>query len=322
MEWIRHDINLDIVGKRHFFVIFSTVLNIAAILLILFKGFNYGIDFAGGLDLRVEFNKSVHINEVRSVIDSLNIKGAQVSEFMITGKYIFSIKTKGEHQLLASQMNLAHEAGTAKVLPDVSHKIISELQKRFGEDSVSIISTDMVGARVGADLRKKGIWAISLAMLAMMIYLGLRYNFRYSPGAIVAVIHDVLLTAGLFALTGKEVTLTVVAAFLTIAGYSMNDNIVIFDRIREGHTKYRRLSLLEICNKSINETLSRTILTSFATALSVVGLYFYGGDIIKDFAFAMLFGIVVGTYSSIYIASPIYILLEEWTLRRRKRARR
>jgi preprotein translocase subunit SecF len=189
----------------------------------------------------------------------------------------------------------------------------------YGEEAVNIVSTDMVGPRVGAALRKKGVNSIVYALIGIMIYVGYRFNFRYSPGGVIALAHDVIITAGVFSLFHREINLVIVAALLTIAGYSINDTIVIFDRIREGReTTYRRLSLYDSVNRSLNETLSRTLLTVGTTLIVVVALLVLGGEILFDFALAMLIGFSIGTYSSLFIATPIYIWLEEWFVNRRK----
>jgi preprotein translocase subunit SecF len=210
-------------------------------------------------------------------------------------------------------------AGGDQALHDLSGKMLNYLSSKYGKDNVSVVSIDMVGPRVGASLRKQGMFAIVYAMIGIVIYVGIRFNFRFSPGGLVCLFHDLVIVGGLFSLLNLEMDLTVIAALLTIAGYDINDTIVVFDRIREGRTtKYRTLPIRDMVNRAINETLSRTVLTSGVTLLAVIALLFLGGQILFNFALAMTVGIVLGTYSSIFIASPIYVFLEEIYVKRRK----
>ncbi|MBZ0273343.1 protein translocase subunit SecF [bacterium] len=311
MEFIKPGTNIDFLKFSRPAAIFSGVLIVVSFAVFFLKGFNYGIDFAGGVELRAQFPEGVTAGEVRDTVTGAGIGGADVVSFMIEGRNVFAIKAKGQ----APQAGDGEEA-----LPDTVHRIVEALNARFG--SVEIVSTDMVGARVGADLRRKALSAVTFSMLGILAYLAWRFNVRYSPGAVIAIAHDVIIVAGAFALTGREISLTVVAALLTIAGYSVNDTIVVFDRIREGHTTYRGMELSALVNRCLNDTLSRTILTSLTVLLVVAAMYALGSEIIRDFSFALLLGVFVGTYSTLFIATPTYVALEAYSRRRRQATRK
>ncbi|HDH97269.1 MAG TPA: protein translocase subunit SecF [Proteobacteria bacterium] len=314
MEFFKPDININFIGRRYIAFAVSAALVAAGLLLFFVKGPNYGIDFAGGVEVRVDFKQDPGIGEIRKSLKQLEgVSGLEVQRFIIPGRHVYTIKAKGEIETTELKERLE----------DVASRIFHHLQNRFGKDNVSIISTDLVGPRVGAELRKKGLLAIVFALIGILIYIGYRFDYKFAPGAVIALAHDVVITTGFLIALNREFSLTVIAALLTIAGYSINDTIVVFDRIREGRTKYAKLKLEERVNKSINETLSRTILTSLTTLIVVVALLLFGGEILRDFALAMVAGIVVGTYSSIFVASPIYIELErKFATRTRKYRRR
>ncbi len=319
-EIVPNNVNINFVGARKVAIAISSLVVVASLIGIFVFGFNWGIDFAGGLEMRVDFinaAQNVTIGDVRAAMAekelpaTLPLTGVQVNSFIIPGKNSYTIKAKGEENV--------EKAGGDTKLQDMSAELLTHLNNKFGQGNVEIVSTDMVGPRVGATLRKKGLLAIVYALLGILIYVGWRFNFRYSPGGVVALAHDVIITAGVFAFMQREVNLVTIAALLTIAGYSINDTIVVYDRIREGREKkYRNKPLAVAVNNSINETLSRTLLTSATTLFVVVSLFVLGGEILRDFALALLIGITVGTYSSIFIASPIYLMLEDWFALRRK----
>ncbi|MCZ7587001.1 MAG: protein translocase subunit SecF [Deltaproteobacteria bacterium] len=321
MEIIKPGVSIDFMRYRAIGAALSGLIVLVSVILIAVKGFNYGIGFAGGVELRVEFKEKVSIGDVRRRLIDGGFKNVQVVSFLLENRTVYSIKAKGESSVteaLAGETEKSQESE----LPDVARVLMAQLQKDYGADRVEVISTDMVGPRVGESLRRKGVMAIVYALLGILVYIGWRFNFRYSPGAVVALAHDVIVVAGVFALLQLEIDLTVVAALLTVAGYSVNDTVIIFDRVREGHTVYRGKPIITIVNNSLNDTLSRTILTSGTTLIVVLAIYFLGSEIIKDFALAMSVGILVGTYSSLYIATPIYIALEEISIKRRRLARK
>ena len=298
----------------------SSLVVLASLALILTKGFNYGIDFAGGVEMRMEFDKSITIDQVRDAANQSGLKGAQVMTFLVEDRNVMSVKVKGEQRVIQKISETKGSQDEESDLPDVAKVILTQMQKTFGEDKVDIVSTDMVGPRVGKDLRMKGLFSILFAMGGILVYIAFRFNFRYSPGAVIALAHDVIIVSGIFVIMQKEISLSIIAALLTIAGYSVNDTVVIFDRIREGHTAYRGKPIKEIVNRSLNDTLSRTILTSATTMIVLLGIFFLGSEIIRDFAFAMIMGVMVGTYSSLFIATPVYLFLEEFSYGRRRRS--
>jgi len=249
---------------------------------------NFGIDFRGGDLLLMASKTPVSESEVRDAL-----KGLELSDTPVVQKES-EPATKSEYISIRSPYN-------------TSDKIADQLMKTKPEVGFSIYKKDKVGRLVGGELAQTSLIALGLGIVGILIYVTLRFEFSFAVGAIVALLHDVLITIGMFALFGKELSLVMVGAILTIAGYSINDTIVVYDRIREGLHSGRKGSIQEIMNASINETLSRTLLTSLCTLLSVAALFFFGGPVLHDFAFAILIGIVVGTYSSIFIASPIVL---------------
>ena len=291
MEFIKPGINIDFVGKRKIFISISLlIIAIGIISLIVKGGPKYGVDFAGGTIVQIKFNKNIEISQLRKVMS----KDVSIQSFGETGD---------EFLLRFPQTTADTEA--------LSNNIKTILIKNFGKKSYEIRRIEMVGPKIGKDLRKKGLLAIIVAIIGILIYISIRFEFRFALGAVLALVHDVLITLGLFSILNKEIDLTILAAFLTIVGYSLNDTIIVYDRIRENMKKYVKGNFGNIINKSINETLSRTILTSGTTLFVVLALFIFGGGVIHDFALALLIGIVVGTYSSIYIASPILLLLEK-----------
>ncbi len=279
--------------KKKWGFCFSLILIAVSFMSLLIKGGpNYGIDFAGGALVQVKYNRSVPAAEINKSLKKIGLGDALIQRF---GK-----DADNEYLIRVKKSTLAFET--------LSEIIEQNLRETFGKDSFEIRRVEMVGSKVGGDLRRKGILAIIYAMGGILIYITIRFEFKFAAGAIVALIHDVIITVGAFSVTNREFTLPIVAAILTIIGYSLNDTIVVYDRIRENLRKMRDKSYESIINKSINETLSRTILTSTTTLLVVLALFILGGGVIHNFAFALLVGIVIGTYSSIFVASPILIL--------------
>jgi preprotein translocase subunit SecF len=311
-EFIKPDVNINFMKLRYPALIGSGVLVLTALILIFVVGFTFGIEFAGGVEVRVKIAGDVSASDIRQALKEKGVEGISVHEYVDLAN-VYSVKIKGD--------DLAKEV-SGKGLADEAGVLLHGLEEKFGKENVEHISTDSIGPRVGKTLRKKGLYAILFSLAGILIYIGFRFNFRYAPGAVAALAHDVILTAGIFVILKHEISLSVIAAFLTIAGYSINDTIIVFDRIREGTARRHGKTLTESVNGCINQTLSRTILTSVTTMLVVVSLYILGGEILRDFAFAMIIGIVVGTYSSVFIASPIFIALEEFNQKRRKVGKR
>jgi len=272
------------------FSIVSTLLVAISIILLSFKGLNFGIDFKGGtlIELRTQDNQT-NVATLRGVFSKMNLGNVNIKKFGQDSDYLIKIEKK-----------------------DTSSNIIElikeDLTNSIGEN-FTFRRVENVGPKVSSELLKSGITAILLSLAAMLFYIWIRFEWQFSLGAIIALFHDVLITLGLFSLLNLEINLSIVAAVLTIVGYSMNDTVVIFDRVRENLRKYSDIKIFDLTNKSINETLSRTLITSITTLLALVSIYLFGGEILKGFSLAMIFGVIFGTYSSIYIANPILVKL-------------
>ena len=271
------------------FNILSITLVVVSLLLLTFKGLNFGIDFKGGtlIELRSTDDK-INVTSLRENLNSINLGDVSVKNF--GNKKDFLIK---------------FENNTNK---NVIEEIKINLDKSFG-NQFDFRRVENVGPKVSAELLKSGVIAISVALILMLIYIWIRFEWQFSLGAILALFHDVIVTLGLFSLFGLEINLSIIAAVLTIVGYSMNDTVVIFDRVRENLRKYSDIKIYELTNISINETLSRTLITSITTLLALLSIFFFGGEILKGFSLAMIFGVIFGTYSSIYIANTVLVRL-------------
>ena len=295
MQLIKPDTNINFVGNRKLALIFSVVLIIIGVASLLLKGGpNYGIDFAGGTLVQVQFAQPTDAAAIKQALAGLNLGNPVVQRF-------------GDDQ---NEFLIRVEQASTE-LKGLSLQIENALDQTYEKGNVEIRRVEMVGPQVGKDLRGKGLKAIFYAMLGILVYISWRFEFRFAVGAIIALVHDVLITLGAFSLFGKEIDLPIIAAFLAIIGYSLNDTIIVYDRIRENLGKHNKESFSFIVNRSINETLSRTLLTSGTTLLVVLALFVLGGGVIHNFAFAMLVGVMIGTYSSIFVASPILILWQK-----------
>ena len=269
----------------------SAILSVASILAVIFIGLNLGIDFKGGILLEVRTSSNISIAKIRNEISNLNIGEISIQEFGQDSDYLIRVE---------------RQEGSDNAQQIAVEAIKASLNKAFSKD-IEYRRLEYVGPTVSKDLVSDGIMAIIFAIIAMLAYIWFRFELPFALGAIVALVHDITLTMGLFAILGLEFNLATVAAILLIIGYSMNDTVVVYDRIRENLRKFKKMNLNDLLDKSINETLSRTINTTVTTILALGALYLFGGQIIADFAFAMLWGIVVGTYSSIFIASTILV---------------
>jgi preprotein translocase subunit SecF len=341
MQFIKPDINIDFIGRRNLALLLSGALILLTIVLLIIRGGpNYGVDFAGGILIQVRFNQPTTPGHIRGALSEIALEDSMIQEFGEKGASEYLIRVN------KSDVDLSH----------LSREVERSLSAVFGEQNVEVRRVEMVGPKIGKDLREKALFAIFYALLFMVIYISGRFEYKwtmsiimaaslafgvyiisalgmsiiwligvalaitfglcwllrleYALGAIAALIHDVIITLGAFGLTNREVSLPVVAALLTIVGYSLNDTIVVFDRIRENYRRHRSRSFQQVINESINETLSRTLLTSATTLIVVVALFVLGGGVIHDFAFALLIGILVGTYSSVYVASPVLLIWE------------
>jgi preprotein translocase subunit SecF len=265
--------------------IFSLILFTTSILFILFKGLNYGIDFKGGtlIELRSD---NTDASTIRSLLNNMDLGDVNVKKFGQVGDYLIKIEQKINE----------------------GNKIIPKIKKNLSDNLITDINfrrVENVGPKVSSELLQSGIIAISLSLAAMLFYIWIRFEWQFSIGSIIAIFHDVVITLGIFSILSLEINLSIIAAVLTIVGYSMNDTVVIYDRIRENLNKYNRLNISEIADLSINDTLARTIITSVTTLLALFSIFILGGEILRGFSFAMILGVLIGTYSSIFVASPM-----------------
>ena len=301
MELIKSATNINFVGKMKIASgcsLFLIIIGIASV--IWHGGLNLGIDFSGGTLMQIKFQKEPPTESLRNVFRSIGLENSTIQEF-------------GTNEIVVRTASLSSD------LEGLSRRIEDALSRAYGKGASEIQRVEVVGPKVGRDLRNKAIMALVFSWLGMLGYIAWRFEFRYAVGGILALIHDVTITVGIFSLLNKEFTLTIVAALLTIVGYSINDTIVIFDRIRENARKHIKQDLRDTINASINQTLSRTILTSFTVFIVVAILFFFGGAVIHDFAFVLLVGVVAGTYSTVFIASPIVLIWENIKLAKRKK---
>ena len=279
---------IDFMGNRRFALLISGVFILASLLFLMVRGLNLGIDFTGGNLVQVEFEKDVSVAEVRETLAKSNQGNAVIQAYNTKGVIIRIAADKEEDR-----------------------KVLGETLKA-SFPGAKVVRFEKVGPVVGSELRREAVIALCIALVGILLYITVRFQFRFAVVSVLALLHDAIITLGAFSLSGMEVSSTFIAAILTIVGYSLNDTIVVLDRIRENWKNVRSRGILEVLNESVNETLSRTINTSLTTLLPVFALFFMGGPVVRPFSFAMLIGIVVGTYSSIFIAAA---LLAEWSIR-------
>ena len=296
MEIIKPNTKIDFVGKIKFALILSWVLiGIGIVSMVIKGGPLYGIDFSGGTLMQIKFAKKVSAGAIRKALKDMGVQTGSVQ----------SVGAEADNEFL-----LNYET-TQEDLEQFSEKIREQFVATFGKDSFEIRRAEIVGPKVGKDLREKALLAVGLSCIGMLIYIWFRFEFRFGLGAVLGLVHDVLITFGALSLTNTPIDLPVVAALLAIVGYSVNDAIIVCDRIRENIPKMTREKLGTIINISVNQTLSRTILTAGTTIMAIIALYIFGGTVIHDFAFTMLVGVITGTYSSIYVACPVVIYWEK-----------
>ena len=264
--------------------ILSIILFILSVVFITFKGLNYGIDFKGGTLIELR-SINTDISSIRNSLNDMNLGDVNVKKFGKEGDFLIKVEEQGDNNNL---------------IPKIKQKLSDSLNSE-----INFRRVENVGPKVSAELLQSGIIAITLSLAAMLFYIWIRFEWQFSVGAIVALFHDVVITLGVFSLLSLEINLSIIAAVLTIVGYSMNDTVVIYDRVRENLGKYHKLEIANIANLSINETLARTIITSVTTLLALFSIFILGGEILRGFSFAMILGVFIGTYSSIFVASPI-----------------
>ncbi len=302
MELIKPGINLNFVGKIKYAIIFSAILIIISIgSVILRGGLNPGIDFAGGSVIQVKFTKNITADQIRTALKATKLENSTIQQFGANEFLIRTSESFSDQNILAANVQ-------------------QPLTAAFSKD-YEIRRVEVVGAKVGADFKRKAVIAVILSWLAMLIYVGWRFELRYGLGGILALVHDVFIVIGAVSLLNMEFTISILAALIFVIGFSINDTIVVLDRIRENVKLHPKQKLSDTINISINQTLSRTILTSLTVFLTVLSLYIFGGAVIQDFAFALMVGVVIGTYSTIYIACTIVLFFENLRLSKVKRAK-
>ena len=283
--------NINFVSKFKNANIISIIIFSFSVFFILFKGLNYGIDFKGGTLIELRTETSVNATSIRDTLKTMDLGDVNVKKFGKDGDYLIKVEQKNTNN--------------NNLIPKIKKNLYDNL-----DADVDFRRVENVGPKVSAELLESSIIAISLALMAMLFYIWVRFEWQFSLGSIVALFHDVVITLGIFSLLSLEINLSIIAAVLTIVGYSMNDTVVIYDRIRENLLKYTKISISDVSNLSINETLARTIITSVTTLLALVSIYILGGEILRGFSFAMILGVLIGTYSSIFVASPILKFLK------------
>ena len=276
------DLDIKFMNMTKFPLIISSLLLVISLLSISIKGFNFGIDFSSGYIVQLKFDNQVTVFKVQEKLSSSGLSDSTV-------------------QLYGSSNDVLIKLKDEKIFEKIN--INNQLIKIFKDEQFEIVKLEYVGAQVGGELREKGEWAMLIALFSILIYVAMRFELIYGLGAITALIHDVIITLGVFSLFHLTFDLSVLAAILAVIGYSLNDSIVVFDRVRENNIILRKMTILDVLNKSINQTLSRTLVTSLTTLLVIISLLIFGGDAVKNFSIAMLLGIIIGTYSSIFIAS-------------------
>jgi len=278
--------NINFVSKFKKANFISIIIFVLSIILISFKGLNYGIDFKGGTLIELRTETSIDTSLIRESLRTMNLGDVNVKKFGKKGDYLIKVEQKNSNN--------------SSLIPDIKKTLNDYLNTE-----VDFRRVENVGPKVSSELLQSSVIAITLALAAMLFYIWVRFEWQFSVGSIIALFHDVTITLGIFSLLSLEINLSIIAAVLTIVGYSMNDTVVIYDRIRENLLKYNKISISDIANLSINETLARTIITSVTTLLALFSIYILGGEILRGFSFAMILGVIIGTYSSIFVASPI-----------------
>lgn len=291
LKWITKDTNIDFMKARKFTYALSAILIILSCLSIYFKSFNFGIDFSGGVLMEIKSEQPINVEEIRSKLSVLKLDELNLQ----------SLGTNGDELMIRAQAENADEEAQRKAVVDIKNILGNSYEYRRVEN---------VGPQVGDELKTAGIVASVLAMLAIAIYIWVRFEWQFALGALIGLFHDILITVGLLSFFRFDFSLTTVAAILTLVGYSINDTVVNYDRIRENLKKYRKMPQLELLNKSINDIFSRTILTGVTTLIAVIPLYFWGGDALASFSFTILAGLIIGTYSSIYICTAFLNLFD------------
>jgi preprotein translocase subunit SecF len=296
MEMLSSKSNVDFIGKRKLAYGFSVILIVISLGSLVFQGLNFGIDFSGGTLVQVKFKTPPDIKKIRDALSDLEMGDVVIQEFGSPEEILIRVEK---------------QVTDAKAQSELSQRILKALTPVAGKEGVDLRRVEFVGPQVGEELTEKGIMAVIYSMVAILFYVAWRFEMRFAYGAVMALIHDLGITIGFFSLMQKEFTLVVVAALLTVIGYSLNDTIVVYDRIREEMKRFKSKDLPFIINEAVNRTLSRTMITSMTTLLVLVALLLFGGEVIHDFALTLFLGVIIGTYSSVFVASPIVLLLNK-----------
>ena len=290
IRWIKKDLKVNFLNIKNIATIISIVALIASIFFIFFKNLNFGIDFKGGTLIEIKKDRDLTISSIRSQLSDLGLGDIQIQTFGSADVVLIRIENSSD------------------LISNADMNSINTIKTNL-ESKIEIQRTEIVGPKVSSELVEKGLIAIIAAVILMLFYIWVRFEWQFSIGAVIALIHDIIITIGIFSFFQIEFNLSIIAALLTIIGYSMNDTVVVYDRIRENLRKYKSLEIYQLINQSLNETMSRTVLTSFTTLLALFSLYFLGGEVLKGFTLAMIIGVFIGTYSSIFIASQIILYL-------------
>ena len=302
LRLVPNNTSINFFGKSNVAIWASLFAVIVSFFFYVFSGLNYGIDFRGGTMLMIKTSGDASIVEIRKTLNQLDIGDTAVTEVSDPATVLVGSSAEPLYIIKIEQQEGNEE---------VQNQMIINVKKALDEalSSVSFLQTESVGSKVSGELVQKAILAVCLAVFAVLFYIWIRFEWQFSLGAVLALLHDVIITIGIFSIIGLEFNLSIIAALLTIVGYSLNDTVIVFDRIRENLKQFQSKPLIDLLNKSINDTLSRTIMTSVTTLLALLALYIFGGEVIRGFTFAMIWGVLIGTYSSIFIASAILLRL-------------
>jgi len=292
LRLVPDDTNIDFLGLRRIGFLVSGLLVVLSIALFFTRGLNLGIDFVGGSTIEIQTQEPADIAEIRAIVGELDLGDTSVQEFGAPTEVIIRFE---------------EQAGGEDAQQAAQERVENALKQNLA--GVEIRRTAFIGPQVSAELARDGVMAVTFAVIAVLIYIWLRFEWQFGLGAVIALVHDVLLTIGFFSITQLQFNLSIIAALLTIVGYSLNDTVVVYDRVRETMRKYRKWSLIDLLNRAVNDTLARTVMTSITTLLALLALFFFGGAVIRGFTAAMIWGVVIGTYSSMFVAAPALLYM-------------
>ena len=296
------DLKIQFMKNRWFFFALSSLLILASLILVPTRGLNFGIDFVGGIVIEIETPEKVDIGGIRTALEPLQLGDVQVQEINDVG---MGASETGRVAMIRAQAPKGQGDAAESAVQSTTNRILDVLKSKFGD--IEVRRNEAVGPKVSGELLQSGMTALVVALVLMLLYIWFRFEWQFSIGAIIATVHDVILTLGMLSLTQTEFNLSTIAALLTIVGYSMNDTVIVYDRVREELRRYKKLPVAEVIDLAVNNTLSRTTLTSGTTLLALVSIFLFGGDVLRSFSFALIWGIFVGTFSSIFVASALLL---------------